>query len=81
MPGAVEIASETGFYEYEIGAPLPEIHRFYVEQLEEAGWTYLGLGEGVGGVFLVHSRDSLHLEISAYTAIDLESTRVVISLR
>jgi hypothetical protein len=81
MPGATVLESEEDMIVFEIASPLPEIGRYYVRELEEAGWTYLGLGEGVGGLFLVHSRGAEFLEISAYSSVDVEHTRVVISLR
>ena len=81
MPGATIIETADDKIVYEISSPLPEIGAFYVPRLEAAGWSYLGLGEGIGGLFLVHSRGEQHLEISVYGAIDVERTRVVISLR
>lgn len=81
MDGAVVIAADEDSIEYRIASPLPEIGNFYEQRLAQAGWTYLGLGEGVGGIFLVYKQADLFLEISAYGAVDVEDTRVVISLR
>ena len=68
-------------FEYEVDSPLNEIQQFYLEQLEPAGWLYEGLGEGVGGVFLVLRQGNIHLEISAYREPDAEHSRVILSLR
>jgi hypothetical protein len=81
MDGAGALEESPGALEYMVAAPLNEIEKFYHSRLVKDGWAYEGLGEGIGGLFLVFQRDEVHLEISAYRSADADQSRGVISLR
>lgn len=81
MAGAEAIERSSTSITYEIASPLSEIEAFYLARLQPVGWTYEGLGEYVGGLFLVLRREDQHLEVSAYRPPDADRAQVVISLR
>ncbi len=81
MEGAVSGKWSEGGYSYLVDAPLAEVEAFYIESLTPDGWEYIGLGEGLGGIFLSFTRELQYLAISARKS-ELEAyTRINIQLQ
>ena len=81
MPQAVEETSTDGVFEYFVNASPPEVEAFYVEEMENGGWHYQGLGEGLGNFFLTFTRDDQIIQVSAYKTQEDAYTRVLLHLR
>lgn len=81
MPGARNQVEQETSFEYDVHTPLPEVENFYLETLADSGWSYEGLGEGVGGLFMIFHKENGYLEIAATQEQGSDLAHISLSLR